>query len=176
MTIAPRARFALKTLFVLLSCSRLIMFSSEVSAAAGNQVKPIFQNVLSNELFLLDLNADRSAAGLAPLRMNDELNVAAESKAKDMIANNYWDHFRPSDHKAPWEFIDESGYAYRVAGENLARGFRTEAGITDAWMKSPAHRANMLSNKYREVGFASIYTYDETGVRILLSVEMFGAK
>ena len=152
------------------------MFSSEVSAAAGNQVKPIFQNVLSNELFLIDLNADRSAAGLAPLRMNDELNVAAESKAKDMIANNYWDHFRPSDHKAPWEFIDESGYAYRVAGENLARGFRTEAGITDAWMKSPAHRANMLSSKYQEVGFASIYTYNETGVRILLSVEMFGAK
>ena len=152
------------------------MFSSEVSVAAGNQIKPIFQNVLSNELFLLDLNADRSTAGLAPLRMNDELNVAAEAKAKDMIANNYWDHFRPSDHKAPWEFIDESGYAYQVAGENLARGFRTEAGITDAWMKSPAHRANMLSNKYREVGFASIYTYDETGVRILLSVEMFGAK
>ena len=176
MTIDPRARIALKTLFVILSCSRLVLFSSDVSAAAGNQVKPVFQSVLSESLFLNDLNADRATAGQPPLSLNGRLTLAAQAKAADMIANNYWDHFRPSDRKAPWDFIDESGYGYRVAGENLARGFRTEAGITDAWMQSPAHRANMLSAKYREVGFATAYGRDANGDRVLLSVEMFGAK
>ena len=176
MTIDPRARLLLKTLLIVFSCSRLVLLSSDVSAAAGDQPRPAFRDVLSNTRFLNDLNADRLDANLAPLRLNEKLDQAAEAKAIDMIANNYWDHFRPTDHKAPWNFIDESGYNYRVAGENLARGFRTEEGVTGAWMQSPAHRANMLSTKYQDVGFATVYTYEPDGSRVLLSVEMFGAK
>lgn len=176
MIIDPRARLALKTLLVVLSCSRLILFSSDVSAAAGNPTQPAFQNVLTNAQFLTDLNNARLAASQTPLRLNGQLEQAAQAKVEDMINNNYWDHFRPVDHKAPWNFIDESGYGYRVAGENLARGFRTEEGITNAWMQSPTHRANMLSPKYQEVGFATAYSYQSDGSRILLTVEMFGSK
>lgn len=179
MTIDPRARWAIKTILVLFSCSRLVLFSGDVSAAAsasGVELKPVFSDALSNQVFLADLNTDRQANGEVPLRLNAQLDQAAEAKVEDMINNNYWDHFRPSDHKAPWDFIDESGYAYKVAGENLAKGFRTEGGITQAWMNSPEHRANMLSANYQDVGFATAFDYQPDGSRVLLTVEMFGAR
>jgi len=126
--------------------------------------------------FLGLTNQARLDAGLAPLSLNVELEQAAYAKAADMAKNGYWDHFRPTDHKAPWDFIHEAGYSYTVAGENLARGFVTPTGITKAWMASPTHRANILSPNYTEVGFASVHTTDETGKTVLLTVQMFGSR
>ncbi len=130
---------------------------------------------VSAQDFLIETNQVRVAAGLEPLTLNNDLMVAAGKKANDMIANNYWDHFRPADKKAPWDFIKESGYDYHYAGENLARGFKTAAGITQAWMESPSHRANLLSPLYTEVGFATELSTDESGETVLLSVQMFAA-
>ena len=126
--------------------------------------------------FLLQTNEHRELAGVPNLVLNDELNAAAHAKAMDMAQKGYWDHFRPSDHKAPWDFISDSGYAYHVAGENLARGYRTPAGITTAWMQSPAHRANLLSAKYTEVGYDCIEIADQDGQPILVTVQMFGSR
>jgi uncharacterized protein YkwD len=111
---------------------------------------------------------------VASLSLNDELTAAAQAKAADMVAKGYWDHFRPSDHKAPWDFISEAGYTYRVAGENLARGFHTPAGITKAWVASPTHLANLISPKYDEVGYASVLSTEADGSQVILTVEMFG--
>jgi uncharacterized protein YkwD len=124
--------------------------------------------------FLALTNEYRVAAGQQGLALNDRLNAAAEAKALDMAAKGYWDHFRPSDHKAPWDFITEAGYSYNVAGENLAYGFRTPEGITHAWMESPTHRANLLSAKYQDVGFACVEVIRD-GAPVLLTVQMFGA-
>lgn len=125
----------------------------------------------SNEDFLQYTNQIRVARGLKPLTINSQLGEAATLKAKDMVVHGYWDHFRPDDQKAPWDFIEESGYDYKVAGENLARGFITPAGITEAWQKSPSHLANLVSPKYTEVGFSCL---DVNGV--LYTVQMFGSK
>ena len=141
------------------------------AAEAQTVVEPI-----SIQSFLADTNAARAAAGIAPLQLNDELDQAALDKALDMKTVGYWDHFRPSDHKAPWDFINEAGYSYKVAGENLARGFQTANGITTAWLNSPAHRANLLSPKYTDVGFADIEGVDENGNPAILTVQMFGAR
>src|SRR5579872_7449863 len=67
-------------------------------------------------------NQDRSQAGVGPLMLNDILSIAAENKAQDMFAKNYWAHFSPEG-KSPWQFIRDAGYQYVYAGENLARGF-----------------------------------------------------
>lgn len=130
---------------------------------------------VSAQDFLVETNLVRKEAGLAPLRLNNHLMVAAGKKVDDMVTNNYWDHFRPTDNKAPWDFIKETGYAYHYAGENLARGFKSAHGITEAWMESPSHRANLLSPNYTEVGFATEISTDESGKTVLLSVQMFGA-
>jgi uncharacterized protein YkwD len=126
--------------------------------------------------FVEATNAARREAGLAELTVNTSLNAAAALKLDDMRANGYWDHYRPSDRKAPWDFMKESGYAYKVAGENLARGFSTVNGITKAWLESPSHRANLLSEKYTEVGFANAYLLNDEGKRVLVTVQLFGAR
>ncbi len=131
---------------------------------------------LSPEAFLSETNAIRRSAGRAPLSLNPNLMQAAESKAADMLARGYWDHFRPDDNKAPWDFITEAGYKYSVAGENLARGFKTAQGITAAWYNSPSHKANLLSDRYTDVGYATIETTDAAGATQLVTVQMFGAR
>jgi len=126
--------------------------------------------------FLADTNAMRIANGVAPLKLNAQLVSAAQAKAHDMIVNHYWAHFRPGDNKAPWDFITEAGYTYHYAGENLARGFQTAAGVTAAWMASPEHRANLLSPNYTDVGFATTVGPDAEGNPALYTVQLFGSK
>ena len=170
--------FSRTCLPVLVAIQTVGFFSAVSPAAAAPTPAPVHvqvTEVFPESEFLALTNAERAAHGVAPLRLDPELVSAAEAKDYDMDTKDYWDHFRPGDNKAPWDFIDEAGYDYRVAGENLARGFRTPEGVTKAWMNSPAHRANLLSPKYTDVGFASIISYD-TGSPVLLTVQMFGAR
>ena len=167
-----------RTLLVFFSCARLIVFFSDVPVvvAAGQEYKPQFIGALSTTDLLADTNAARETDGEPALRMDPLLVQAAEDKAEDMRDKGYWAHFRPGDHKAPWDFITTAGYTYKIAGENLAQGFRTSRGITGAWLNSPAHRANLLSAKYTDVGFASLYAPQPDGTELLLTVQMFGSR
>jgi uncharacterized protein YkwD len=124
---------------------------------------------------LLDqTNQKRRENGLQPLALNSQLTSAAEMKAADMFAKNYWAHVSP-DGTTPWVFIKNSGYDYLYAGENLARGFTTATETTDAWMGSPTHRENLLSSNYKEVGFA-VKAGTLTGSDTILVVQEFGNK
>jgi len=98
-------------------------------------------------------NQERQKNGVGLLVMNDALTHAAQLKANDMFAQNYWAHNSPTG-KMPWDFIKAAGYDYVYAGENLARGFDSAQDVVNAWMNSPSHRENMLSPNYRDVGFA----------------------
>jgi uncharacterized protein YkwD len=169
----------IRTIGLCVLAARLVVFFSDVPVAAAAPGQLTIQSKVEQAFaptdFLELTNAARTERGVAPLTLNNQLNNAALAKAEDMAAKGYWEHFRPSDHKAPWAFIAESGYQYRVAGENLAKGFRTPEGITKAWIASPAHYANMVSPKYTEVGFASIEATMD-GQPVLLTVEMFGSR
>ena len=44
------------------------------------------------------------------------------------------------------------GVSYRTAGENIAMGYATPAGVVEAWMNSEGHRANILSANYTTLG------------------------
>jgi uncharacterized protein YkwD len=118
-------------------------------------------------------NLQREAKGLAPLTMNPELTHAAQLKAKDMFAKDYWAHVSP-DGTTPWVWIHESGYDYLYAGENLARGFSSSSDVVTAWMNSPEHRANMLSPNYTDIGFA-VADGTLTGTQTTLVVQEFGS-
>jgi hypothetical protein len=79
-----------------------------------------------------------------------------------MIKRDYWAHIAP-DGKTPWAFINESGYKYRSAGENLAYGFDSSEQTVAGWMNSPSHRENMLKLDYKEVGFGIAYSNNYQG-------------
>jgi len=119
-------------------------------------------------------NQKRMETGLAPLSFNQELSQAADKKAADMFAQNYWAHNGPSG-RTPWEFIKGAGYQYLYAGENLAKDFNDSDGIVFAWMESPTHRDNILKPEYKDVGFA-VVNGDLLGQETTLVVQMFGAR
>lgn len=127
---------------------------------------------ITSEQLLALVNQKRQENGLPVLSFNPELASAARSKANDMFSKNYWAH-NSSDGKTPWEFFKEAGYNYVYAGENLARGFNTSLDVTNAWMASPTHRANMLSSNYSDVGFAVVIG-NLSGEETVLVVEEFG--
>ena len=127
---------------------------------------------ITSEQLLTLVNQKRLENGLPPLSFSPELATAARNKANDMLLKNYWAHNSP-DGRTPWEFLKEAGYNYVYAGENLARGFNTSLDVTNGWMASPTHRANVLSPNYSDVGFA-VVTGNLNGEETVLVVEEFG--
>jgi uncharacterized protein YkwD len=111
---------------------------------------------------LCELNAERTQRGLPKLRLNLRLSKAARRHSADMVANDYFSH----ESRSGASFVDRirrSGYLRSVSawsvGENLAWGTgskSTPASITDSWMNSPGHRANILQGRYREVGIGVV--------------------
>lgn len=101
---------------------------------------------------LADLtNEKRESQNLSILTTNPILVQAAELKAKDMATKGYFAHTSPEG-KTPWYWLELTGYKYQYAGENLAINFSDSKDVTDAWMASPTHRANIVKDKYTEVG------------------------
>lgn len=117
-------------------------------------------------------NQKRAENNLSPLSYNAQLADAANHKAQDMFAKNYWAHFGPSG-ETPWNFILNSGYKYEYAGENLAKNFLFSDAVMQAWMDSPTHRDNILRSEYTEVGFAVVNGV-LNGEETTLVVQMFG--
>ncbi|MBA2279326.1 CAP domain-containing protein [Candidatus Saccharibacteria bacterium] len=123
---------------------------------------------------LSSTNTQRSNNGVASLGGNGLLTTAAQNKAEDMVARDYWSHTTP-DGQQPWVFIDNAGYKYTAAGENLAYGFMTSESTVTGWMNSQAHKDNLLNSTFTEVGFgiANGANYVGTGQQTVV-VAMYG--
>lgn len=110
---------------------------------------------ITTETVVAEMNIHRAAAGLPPLRHDDRLLRAADSRMRDMEELAYWGHIAP-DGRSPFEGIRPSGYEFRYAGENLAAGFETAELLVQSWMESKGHRANILSPLYQDCGVSVI--------------------
>jgi uncharacterized protein YkwD len=113
-------------------------------------------HLLDKALIYGDINTERVRAGLQPLLISTKLEESACLKVDDMIARGYWEHNTPDGIK-PWTFINEVGYSYKSAGENLAYGYNDEQETVNGWMSSPGHRANLLGN-YTQMGICTRLT------------------
>ena len=126
---------------------------------------------------LADTNAQRAANGLGGLSLNDKLDAAAQAKADDMAARNYWSHYTPEGNP-PWVFVSSQGYSYQKLGENLAAGFSDEQSAINGWMASPPHRENLLDPAFSNVGFGFANNPDYTsagGGPMTIVVAYYGA-
>jgi hypothetical protein len=129
------------------------------------------QSDMSAEILKLT-NDDRIKNGLAPLVINPILNSAAQAKADDMGAKDYFAHYGP-DGKKPWDWIDRNQYSYILVGENLGMNFSTANAVHTALMASPSHRKNILNAKYENMGIAVISCVID-GQKTNVLVELFG--
>jgi len=117
-------------------------------------------------------NGDRKGADLNQLTINPVLEEAARLKAKDMAENGYFSHYSPTG-VSPWYWFDQVDYDYAFAGENLAMDFHDSGAVENAWMESPTHKANILSQNFSEIGIAA-YKGEIDGHSTIFVVQLFG--
>jgi uncharacterized protein YkwD len=128
----------------------------------------------SHEAILDAMNRERTSRGLVPLRMNAALSRAAQDRVQDMLDKRYFAHVSP-DGIDPFTWALRHGYRYRMIGENLASGYRGTR-VVDGWMNSPGHRANILQQRFDEVGIAIAGDSPRSGTRGPLVVAMYGTR
>ncbi len=116
---------------------------------------PLPSYALNTERILEEINDERISAGLAPLVQNNKLSLAALNKATALTFLRELKHTQSLE-GVPWSFIEDAGYLYDNAGENLAVNFKTESEIISDWMRSASHRANILRPDFKEIGISIV--------------------
>lgn len=148
----------------------LSVLTTHFSEITGNILG--YATSITADQVIAQTNQRRQQLGLPALTTNSVLSTAAQLKAADMFANQYWAHTSPQG-KEPWDFIRSAGYSYQAAGENLARDFMGTSEMIDAWMNSPTHRANIVNSRYQEIGIA-VVNGTLQGTETTLVVQIFG--
>ena len=97
------------------------------------------------------VNVERQKAGLSTLKMDSAISNVARAKSKDMAVNNYFAHQSPT-YGSAGDMLRQFGISWSAWGENIASGQRTPEIVVNAWMNSPGHRANILSNNFSKIG------------------------
>ena len=99
------------------------------------------------------INRERTKRDLAPVRSNPRLARSAAAKNRDMLRCGDFSHTACG--RSFTTTFKQARYRGRSVGENIAWGtgrLGTPAAIHRAWMRSPGHRRNTLSPKWRDVG------------------------
>ena len=112
----------------------------------GGMTAEVISAVLANLT-----NGERQTQNLSTLTISPLLNEVALLKATDMATKGYFAHTSPEG-KTTWYWLEQAGYQYQYAGENLAINFTDSKDVTNAWMNSPTHKANIVKGNYTELG------------------------
>ena len=148
----------------------LLPFLFLLLTTSGAPAKSDVEVTLTPEAVIQLTNQERFAKKRPLLAVSDRLTRAAHAKASDMLRKQYFRH-------AKWEmFIRQSGYSYCLAGENLGFAQTSAAEVVQDWMNSPSHRANVLKDKYREIGVAVVRGRYKGVEDVTIIVQMFGSK
>ncbi len=117
-------------------------------------------------------NENRLTDHLVSLSENPILVQAAMLKAQDMANKGYFAHTSPEG-LSSWYWLEKVEYQFTYAGENLAVDFSDSSEVVQAWMNSPVHRANILNEKFTEIGVAAVQGVYE-GHKAVFVVQFFG--
>jgi uncharacterized protein YkwD len=113
-----------------------------------------------------EINAQRAANGLPPVRRDHSLAALARSHSAHMVACRHFSHddFGKRIRHSSWA----RRHATWAAAETLAWGTGrrgTPAGIVAAWMQSPKHRRIVLDPRFRVVGVGQVKGVPVSGAR-----------
>jgi uncharacterized protein YkwD len=117
------------------------------------------------------INAERAVYGLQPVTLDETLGAAAKGYAEYMAGANFFAH-KGLDGSTLVTRAEAAGYKnWSFLAENLAAGQPTAARVVSAWMKSPSHRANVLSAEAAQVGIGRA-TNPDSKYRVYWAMEM----
>jgi uncharacterized protein YkwD len=144
-------------IFTMNSCSS---DSSEVATDNSTNLTAKVVEYDYNEMEITTMNLIneyRVSVGLNPLERINHISYKSEQHDDYMITNKVVNH---NDFVARSENIIKVLGA-KTVGENVAYNFKTAESVVAAWLKSPAHKENIVGN-YTHFGIA-IKTDQETG-------------
>lgn len=103
------------------------------------------------------INQARSLAGVPLLAWRDDVAHAAQSRADDMVARDYFSHKTPEGRTGYVEALAAEGLpGYAWAGENLAlNNYTGNEALTEAMAAleaSPTHHSNNLDVDFTAIG------------------------
>lgn len=102
-----------------------LFFASNVYALSGSYTESIVNDI-------------RSSSGRSPLVRSTYLCQLGAARAEEIKYD--WSH------SGFWRIVNYNSFTYW--GENIAKWFTNEYDMVAAWMNSPTHRANILSNAW----------------------------
>lgn len=114
------------------------------------------------------LNCERMTRQLVPVECDLRLVWIGRQHADDMASRDFFGHVNPDGQDA-FRRLMGRGIPYALAGENLAR----QRSIFDAhiaWMDSPLHRRNILTEQYNYAGVGVV----RYGRQLILSEAFLG--
>ncbi len=120
----------------------LIFFAGAARGQANGPAQILFESA----------NHERASRKLAPLKWSSTLADAALHHAQRMAAQNTLSHQLPGE-PGMAERATRAGARFSSLAENVTEGPSAE-NIHQQWMKSPAHRANLLDPQLDSVGIA----------------------
>ncbi|MGH3075139.1 MAG: CAP domain-containing protein [Gaiellales bacterium] len=108
------------------------------------------------------INKVRANHGLHPIVISTRLHLAARRHSHDMLWRGYFAHTSPTGSTLTQRVMGSGFITYGQwwAGETLAWGsgsYGDPSGVVQAWLKSPEHRAIMLSSRYHLAGIGRAY-------------------
>lgn len=162
-----RTKTALLLATILFTAEALYLVSTLIILPKSDMFAAVLASILVEQT-----NERRVTESAGTLEWSPILELAAQMKANDMAEKGYFSHNTP-DGKTPWYWFRLAGYDYVAAGENLAVNFVDSRDITEAWMRSPTHRANILNKNYTEIGIATARGMYK-GREAIFVVQLFG--
>ncbi|MCL2108865.1 MAG: CAP domain-containing protein [Oscillospiraceae bacterium] len=108
--------------------------------------------ITAAEEVLKYVNEARAGEGLAALKLDETMCLAAQLRAEEI--SRVYSHDRP-DGSSVFTVFKEFGITYRTAAENIAYGdgmFQEARSVVDSWLASPGHRANILNPDMTTLG------------------------
>lgn len=146
------------TIVILISTASYayVILTSDNSVQEIKKTPPVTETVKllppERDEVLRLINEERSKLGLKKLKSYGELDATATAKAKDMAAEDYYDHVNPKSGKRGIQTVFErlGTYCYK-ASENIAAVDTSEEVVED-WIESPPHRVAMLDPKHDIAG------------------------
>ena len=103
---------------------------------------------------LVLVNRERASRGLKPVKPDIKLRNVAREHCSDMFKRGYFSHYTPEG-LSPFDRMAQADINFTYAGENLALAPNVGMAM-QGFMKSPGHRANILSSNFGTLGVGAI--------------------
>jgi uncharacterized protein YkwD len=177
-----RRRLASLSLLAILGASLV----GPAVVAATTTVDPATITAQETKMVSL-LNADRTALGLVPVRVDSRLMAIARARSADMVAKHYFSHTQP-DGRNIFDILTGAKITWYSAGEIIAsNNYPMDLTANTAnrqWMNSAGHKAIIISTNLNYVGvglaidpstekkvWTAVYIKgpDRTGARVALA-------